>query len=294
MSTPPKTEIKYLTLPSGPRIFYRTAGLPSKPTLLLLHGFPTSSHQFRNLIPLLSSSYHIVAPDLPGFGFTTFPSSYEHSFANLATTIGEFLDELKITKFAIYIFDYGSPTGLRLALSRPDAVTAIVTQNGNAYVEGFGADFWAPLQKWWSSGSYSSLDKDIVKAAALGFEATKWQYLNGSPDPDAVPPESYYLDQALLERPGNNEIQLQLFYDYRTNLDLYPQFQEFFGKSNVPILAIWGKNDDIFVKAGAEAYRRDSKNVEVHLVNTGHFALERNEEEFAKLMRAFFEKYGIK
>ncbi len=285
--------MKTLTLPSGVSIFYRTAGSPSNPTILLLHGFPSSSNQFRNLIPLLSNQYHIIAPDLPGFGFTTVPDSlnYEYKFASLSNTIGEFLDALKISKFSVYIFDYGAPTALRLALQRPEAVTAIITQNGNAYVEGLGADFWAPLQKWWKSGSDE--DREAVRAAALSFEATKWQYQFGSPHPDAIAPESYHLDQALLDRPGNQEIQLSLFHDYRTNVTLYPQFHEYFRKSNVPILAIWGKNDVIFVKEGAEAYKRDSKNVEVHYLDAGHFAIETNEVEMAGYILNFLKKFGI-
>jgi pimeloyl-ACP methyl ester carboxylesterase len=276
----------------GVEIFYRHAGSPTAPTILLLHGYPTSSHMFRNLIPLLSAKYHVVAPDLPGYGFTVVPAerAYTYTFAAFAATTAAFLDALAIKKFALYIFDYGAPTGLRLALQRPDAVAAIVTQNGNAYVEGFGETFWAPIRKYWASGSGE--DRDALRPA-LELEATKWQYTNGAPDPGALQPETWTLDQALMEREGNKEVQLDVFYDYRTNVELYPAFQEYFRKSGVPVLAAWGKNDDIFVPAGAEAYGRDAKRFELKWLDAGHFALETNEEVMARWIGEFLEKFDV-
>jgi pimeloyl-ACP methyl ester carboxylesterase len=275
-------------------LFYRSAGSPSSPTIILLHGFPSSSHQYRNLIPLLSQKYHVLAPDFPGYGFTVVPTerNYSYTFANLATTTIAFLDALKISKFAVYIFDYGAPVALRIALQRPSAITAIITQNGNAYVAGLGA-FWNPFKAYWASNSAS--DRATLKDSLLIFAATKWQYHNGNPDPESVPPETYHLDQALMERPGNKDIQLDLFKDYATNVPLYPQFQAYFRDSRVPVLAVWGKNDEIFVKEGAEAFRADvgESRFEIHLLNAPHFALEGREELFAGLIEGFLGKHGV-
>ena len=284
------TSANFITANSA-SVFYRHAGPADGLTILLLHGFPSSSHQFRNLIPLLAGKgYRVIAPDLPGFGFTTVPEGYEHSFANLAKTITAFVDALKLAKFAIYIFDYGAPTGLRLALEKPDDVVAIVSQNGNAYEEGFGADFWAPIRKYWASGAQE--DRDALRFA-LELPATKWQYTDGSPHPDAIQPEAYHLDQALMERPGNKDVQLDLFYDYKSNVPLYPAFHEYFRKSKVPVLAMWGKNDSIFVAPGAEAFKKDVEKLELRLVDAGHFAIETNEELFADSMHDFFEKHAV-
>jgi pimeloyl-ACP methyl ester carboxylesterase len=274
-------------------VFYRQAGpsYPKSRTVLLLHGFPSSSHQFRNLIPLLASKgYRVIAPDLPGFGFTTFPDKYTFTFDNIAKTIDAFTEGLKLDKFAIYIFDYGAPTGMRLALKHPEKITAIVSQNGNAYEEGLGADFWAPLKKYWASGADS--DRDDLRGA-LSLDVTKWQYTAGNPKADELQPEAYYLDQALLDRPGNAEHQLALFYDYRSNLTLYPSWHEYFRSSNVPVLAMWGKNDTIFVAAGAEAFKKDVKRLEVKMLDAGHFAIEGNEGEVADAMDRFFHKFGV-
>lgn len=277
----------------GISVFYRTAGSPTAPVILLLHGFPSSSHMFRNLIPLLATRYRVIAPDLPGYGFTTVPAErkYEYTFANLTQTTTAFLDALSIKRFAVYIFDYGAPVTFRLALARPDAIAAIVSQNGNAYTEGLGADFWAPIQAYWKSND--TKDREILREAALGLQLTKWQYVEGSPHPDSIPPESYYLDHVLLERPGNKDIQLDLFYDYRTNVTLYPDFQKYLRDSGVPILAVWGKNDQIFVKPGAEAYKKDVKDLEVHYLDAGHFALETNEVEVSDLILGFLGKRGF-
>ncbi|KAH8684442.1 Alpha/Beta hydrolase protein [Tricladium varicosporioides] len=280
----------------GIDIFYREAGpqTPTTPTILLLHGFPSSSHQYRNLIPILdqesSQKYRIIAPDLPGYGFTTVPESrnYTYTFENIATTIEAFLDVLAVTKFSIYVFDYGAPTGYRLALRRPDAIQAIITQNGNAYEEGFSA-FWDPLRALWSSGSQA--DREVLRAGALSFDAVKWQYTHGT-DASKVAPEAYHLDHALMQRPGNQDIQLDLFYDYRMNVELYPKFHEYFRTSNVPVLAVWGKNDNIFIPAGAEAFKRDA-DVEVKYVDGGHFAVESHGKEIAALMLDFLKRKGI-
>lgn len=277
----------------GVEIFYRSAGSPSAPVILLLHGFPSSSHMFRNLIPLLSTKYHVVAPDLPGYGFTVVPDErkYEYTFASLTHTVEAFVDALNIRKFAVYIFDYGSPTALRLALDHPKAITAIITQNGNAYDEGLGAEFWAPIQAYWKSDSRE--DRENIRAAALNFNLTKWQYTFGSPHPNDIPPEAYHLDAVLMDRPGNQEIQLDLLRDYKTNVDLYPQFHKYFRTSGVPVLAVWGKNDPIFVAPGAEAYRKDVKDIEINYLDAGHFALETNEVEVSKLILEFLGKRNI-
>jgi len=279
----------------GIKVFYRYAGPtdPGAPTVVLLHGFPASSFSYRNLIPLLAKQgYRVFALDLPGFGFTEVPAErgYAYTFANLATTFTAFVDALGLKRFAVYIFDYGAPTALRFALQRPDAVAAIVTQSGNAYVEGLGHPFWTPIEKYWASGAPA--DRKAL-LAALELTVTKWQYTEGHPRPEAIPPETYHLDQALLERPGNKEIQLDIFYDYRTNLDLYPAFQEYFRTSGVPVLAAWGKGDQIFIFPGAVKYGEDVKKFELHELDAGHFALETNEEKVATLIHNFFEKHGV-
>ncbi|KAI9802345.1 MAG: hypothetical protein M1833_001851 [Piccolia ochrophora] len=277
----------------GVDVFYREAGPPDGPVILLLHGFPSSSHQYRNLIPLLAQRYRVLAPDFPGFGFTKVPAerNYAYTFANLTTTLAAFLDALSVTSFAVYIFDYGAPVAFRLALERPSAITAIVAQNGNAYDEGLGADFWGPFQKYWASGA--SEDREALRGATLTYEATKWQYEFGASDPGAIAPESYTLDYALLAPPDRQEIQLDLFKSYGTNVELYPQFQEYLRKSQVPTLAVWGKNDLIFPPAGAEALKRDLKKVEIHLLDTSHFAVETHGKEIAKLILQFLESNGI-
>jgi len=274
----------------GLNIFYREAGPKDAPKILLLHGFPSSSHQYRNLIPLLSQKYHVLAPDLPGFGFTDVPEArgFSYTFDNLTTSVEAFLDALDIKKFSVYIFDYGAPTALRLALRRPEAVQAIISQNGNAYEAGLG-EFWDPLRALWKSNSTE--DREKVRAGFLNLEATKWQYVDGSKSP--VAPETYWLDYALLARPGNQDIQLDLFYDYRNNVTLYPEFQEYFRKSQVPVLAAWGKNDTIFIAAGADAFKKDLPNAEIHLLDAGHFAVETNTVEIANLILEFLKKNGI-
>lgn len=262
------------------------------PVILLLHGFPSSSHQYRNLIPFLATAgYRVIAPDLPGFGFTEVAPGFEYTFAALTTTIAEFLDELSISKFVVYVFDYGAPIGFRLALQRPSAIQAIISQNGNAYVEGLG-DVWGPIKDFWASGN-SAEDREKVERAMLNFEITKFQYENGTPDPSKIAPESYFLDYALLSRPGNKEVQLDLFLDYRNNVSLYADFQEYFRSSQVPLLAIWGANDVFFTPPGAEAYRKDLPNAEIRLINAGHFAVESDTKLIAEEILAFLAKRNI-
>ena len=271
------------------KMFYREAGDPKDPTLLLLHGFPTSSHMFRQLIALLSDRFHIVAPDLPGFGFTVSPdrAQFKYTFDNLAKVIEAFTDTIGLKRYAIYVFDYGAPTGFRLAMARPERITAIISQNGNAYEEGL-SNGWAPIQKYWREPT--AANREAIRAM-LTPETTKWQYLHGS-DETLVAPESYTLDLALLARPRNDEIQLDLFLDYANNIALYPKFHEYFAAKKPPFLAVWGKNDPFFIPAGAEAYRRDLPNAEIRFFDTGHFALETHAVEIACAIREFLGNVG--
>jgi pimeloyl-ACP methyl ester carboxylesterase len=273
--------IHYRTAAVGDhQIFYREAGDPNQTSLLLLHGFPSSSHMFRNLIPLLSDRFHIVAPDLPGFGFSQSPprSQFKYTFDNLATAIEAFTEVVRLQRYALYVFDYGAPVGYRLAIRHPDRVTAIVSQNGNAYEEGL-SDAWDPIRRYWADPT--TKNREVVRDALLTFEGTRWQYTHGVANPEVIAPESYTLDAALLERPGNKDIQLDLFLDYASNLTLYPVFQKYFSDAKPPLLAIWGKHDPFFIPAGAEAYRRDNPNAVVEVLDTGHFALETHFEKIA-------------
>jgi pimeloyl-ACP methyl ester carboxylesterase len=276
----------------GHKIFYREAGAKSAPAILLLHGFPTSSHMFRNLIPLLAGEYRVVAPDLPGFGFSEIADAgYRYTFENLAKTIGRFTEVIGLDRFAMYIFDYGAPTGLRLALSHPERVTAIISQNGNAYEEGL-SEGWNPIQKYWREPTEKN--RAAIRAL-LTPESVKWQYTHGVADESLVAPESYTLDSALMARPGNDEIQLDLFLDYASNVALYPKFQEYFRSERPPLLAVWGKNDPFFLPPGAEAYRRDNPDAEVHFLDTGHFAIETHYREIGEKIREFLgRKLGKK
>jgi len=276
----------------GVRLFYREAGDPNAPVVLLLHGFPASSFMFRELMPRLADEYRVIAPDLPGFGFTEVPAErkYAYSFDQLAKTIDAFTEAIKIKRYAIYVFDYGAPTGFRLAAVHPERITAIISQNGNAYEEGLG-DAWAPIRKYWASPTPEN--RATIAKAILNLEGTRWQYTLGVKDPDSVAPESYTLDTALLERPGNKDIQLDLFLDYASNVKLYPKFQEYFRKSKPPLLAIWGKNDPFFIPPGAEAFRKDIPGAQVQFLDTGHFAIETNVSEIAAAMKEFFNANGI-
>jgi pimeloyl-ACP methyl ester carboxylesterase len=276
----------------GVEVFYRTAGDINAPIVLLLHGFPTSSFMFRELIPRLADQFRVIAPDLPGFGFTRVPETraYAYSFDALARTLEAFTDALGLKRYAIYVFDYGAPTGFRLAMSHPERITAIVSQNGNAYEEGLG-DAWAPIRKYWSEPTKEN--RDVIRQNILNFEGTRWQYTHGVANPESVMPESYTLDAALLERPGNKEIQLDLFLDYASNVKLYPKFQNYLRNSKPPLLAIWGKNDPFFIPAGAEAFRKDLPNAQVQFLDTGHFAIETHVVEIATAMKEFLEANGV-
>ncbi|KAL9071208.1 MAG: hypothetical protein Q9161_004385 [Pseudevernia consocians] len=272
-----------LTITPNTSISYIAAGSPTLPTVLLLHGFPSSSNQFRNLIPLLSNTYHVLAPDLPGFGLTTYPPDYDFTFDNLAHTISAFLTALNIGTYAMYIFDYGAPVGLRLALAHPSSIKAIISQNGNAYVEGLGHPFWDPIEALWNDPSPQNYE--TVRNGVLNLGATVYQYTSGVPSDDLplVNPAAYTYDYLQnLQTPADQDRQLALFYDYRTNVAMYPAFQAYFRESQVPLLAVWGKNDPAFVPAGAEAFKRDLPRAEVTFVDAGHFALETKVEEIAR------------
>jgi pimeloyl-ACP methyl ester carboxylesterase len=272
----------------GIKLFYREAGDAQAPAILLLHGFATSSFMYRNLIPLLADRYHVIAPDLPGFGFTEVPDSahYRYTFDNLASIIDAFTDAIGLRRYAIEVFDYGAPIGWRLAVAHPERITAIITQNGNAYEEGLSTG-WNPVQKYWQEPTATN------RAALRDFlipESIKWQYTHGAPDVTKVAPETYTLDSALLARPGNDEIQLDLFLDYANNVRRYPEFQAYFRKWHPPLLAVWGKNDPFFVPPGAEAFRRDIPQAEVHFYNAGHFALETSGPEIGAEIRRFLAR----
>ena len=272
----------------GSKIFYREAGPKTAPAILLLHGFPTSSHMFRNLIPSLADRYHVIAPDLPGFGFSDAPDrkQFRYTFEQLAKLIDKFAQTIGLERYAIYVFDYGAPVGFRLALAHPERVTAIISQNGNAYEAGLSQG-WNPIQKYWNEPTAEN------RAALRDFltpEATKFQYLHGVQDETLVAPEAYQLDSALLARPGNDEIQLDLFLDYASNVALYPKFQEYFRTKRPPLLAVWGKNDPFFLPPGAEAFKHDNPNAEVHFYDTGHFALETHHREIADAIREFLNR----
>jgi pimeloyl-ACP methyl ester carboxylesterase len=268
----PNTSFK-TALVNGFKIFFREAGDQRKPTVLLLHGFPTSSHMFRNLIPQLANDFHVIAPDLPGFGFSDAPGHevFQYTFANMAKVMGDFVEQIGLEKFAIYIFDYGAPTGLRMALRFPERISAIITQNGNAYVDGLSKD-WAPVQTYWENPTQAN--RDVLRKLQT-LETTRWQYYHGVTNPEErIAPEAILLDQTLLDRPQSAEIQLDLIGDYKTNVELYPKFQEFFRKYQPPTLVVWGKNDPFFLPPGAEAYKRDNPKAKVVFYDTGHFALE--------------------
>jgi pimeloyl-ACP methyl ester carboxylesterase len=269
-------------------IFYREAGDPNRPTILLLHGFPTSSHMFRNLIPLLADKYHVVAPDYPGFGYSSAPSvsEFTYTFDQLTNVIDRFVAAKGLKRYSLYLQDYGAPIGYRLAVKYPERVDALIVQNGNAYKEGLRG-FWNPLKNYWANPSVENANKlrDFLK-----LEATKWQYTHGTRNPNRISPDTWTIDQALLDRPGNQEIQLKLFLDYGSNPSLYPQWHEYFRKHQPPTLIVWGKNDQIFPAEGAEPYKRDLKNIEFHLLDTGHFALEEEGYHIAQLIETFLAK----
>jgi len=281
------TRYKQVTV-DGNKIFYREAGPEKAAAILLLHGFPTSSHMFRNLIPALADHCHVVAPDLPGFGFSDAPDRrrFRYTFENLAKVIDGFVQSIGLKRHAIYVFDYGAPVGLRLALAHPERITAIISQNGNAYEQGL-SEGWNPIQRYWKEPSEADRTalRDFLKP-----EATKWQYVHGVQDETLVAPEAYQLDSALLRRPANDEIQLDLFLDYASNVALYPKFQEYFRVKQPAVLAVWGKNDPFFLPPGAEAFKRDIPGAEVHFYNTGHFALETHYREIGDAILDFLAR----
>lgn len=268
-------------------IFYREAGPREAPALLLLHGFPTSSQMFRNLIPALADRYRVVAPDYPGYGYSSMPQHdrFTYTFDHLAQVIDEFTAKVGLTRYALYVQDYGAPIGYRLAAAHPERISAIVVQNGNAYDEGLDNDFWKPIKDYWKEPT-SRVKRDALRNLVT-YEATKWQYTTGAKDPELVSPDGAAEDQYLLDRKGNDEIQLDLFLSYGSNPPLYPQWQEYFRTHQPPMLIVWGKNDEIFPPAGAEPYKRDLRTLEYHLLDAGHFALETDGDAIAGLMRAF-------
>jgi pimeloyl-ACP methyl ester carboxylesterase len=304
--------IKYRTVEiDGVEIFYREAGNPERPTILLLHGFPTSSHMFRDLIPALADQFHLVAPDYPGYGFSAMPDvdAFDYSFDNIAQIMQSFVDEIGLDRFSLYLMDYGAPIGFRIATAQPQRIESLIVQNGNAYIEGIYNDFWEPIRAywkdrnainqgldnaWWKNVKAAYQQPQMSNADALRFlvtlGATKWQYTNGVQNVDAISPDNWGHVQPLLDRAGNQDIQLQMFYSYGTNPPLYPAWQEYLREHQPPTLIVWGKNDEIFPAAGAEPYKRDLQDLEYHLIDTGHFALETHGQEIADLMRDFLTR----
>lgn len=286
----PFAKVAYRTVKiEGLDIFYREAGPKDAPTLLLLHGFPASSHMFRNLFPALADEFHVVAPDYPGFGYSSAPpvETFDYTFDHLAAVIEKFTETIGLKKYTLYVQDYGAPVGYRLAVKHPERVTGLVVQNGNAYDEGLDNDFWKPIKAYWKDRTEENA-KPLL--GFLNLDATKWQYTEGVRNAEAISPDAWTLDQHLLDRPGNQQIQLALFYDYGSNPSRYPAWHEYFRKHQPPTLIVWGKNDKIFPAEGAYPYKRDLKNIEFHLLDTGHFALEEDGDQIATLIQAFQRK----
>jgi pimeloyl-ACP methyl ester carboxylesterase len=270
---------------NGLRVFYREAGASTAPKLLLLHGFPSAGHMFRDLLPLLADRFHLIAPDLPGFGQTDMParSAFKYTFDTIANVIDSFTEVVGFDRFAVYVFDYGAPTGFRLAVKHPDRITAIISQNGNAYEEGL-SEGWNPIRAYWQASSQANRE---VLRQFLTPQTTRWQYIHGVPDESTVSPDGSALDTFYLARPGADEVQLDLLGDYKSNVALYPTFQNYFRTHQPPFLAVWGKNDPFFLPAGADAFKRDLPNAEIHFFDTGHFALETHTEAIATAIRTF-------
>jgi pimeloyl-ACP methyl ester carboxylesterase len=284
------TKIAYRRIAvDGVELFYREAGRSNAPALLLLHGFPTASHMFRNLIPQLADLFHVIAPDLPGFGQSDMPerSNFSYTFDNIAGAIDRFTEVIGLRNFAMYVFDYGAPTGFRLAMRDTERITAIISQNGNAYVEGL-SDGWNPIRAYWQDPSEAN--RKALRAFLLP-QTTVWQYTHGVADPSFVSPDGYSLDNFYLARPGADEVQLDLFRDYKSNVALYPEFQSYFRRYKPPFLIVWGKNDPFFLPAGAEAFKRDLPNADVRFFDTGHFALETHCDQIAAAIRNFLSRH---
>lgn len=289
-ASPASAKVHYHTVQvQGIEVFYREAGPQEAPVLLLLHGFPTSSNMFRNLIPRLAKSFRVIAPDYPGYGFSGTPDrkDFNYTFENQTTILEKFTEQLKLDSYALYVMDYGAPIGYRLALRHPEKITGIVVQNGNAYEEGL-LKFWDPIKKYWNEPTQ---ENRTALAFMVSPDTTRWQYHNGVPDSTLLDPTTWTLDQLLLDRAGNGEIQLDMLFDYGSNVPLYPDFQAFFRKYQPPMLIVWGKNDFIFPPEGAEPYKRDLPRVETHLLDTGHFALETHGPEIADRIETFFTNH---
>ncbi|WP_409436533.1 alpha/beta fold hydrolase [Mycobacterium sp. SMC-14] len=286
----PSVRHQYATI-AGRRLFYREAGSAGAPAIVLLHGFPTSSYMFRDLITRLADDYHVIAPDHLGFGYSDMPlvTEFDYTFDNLTELTRGLLDHLGLQRYAIYVQDYGAPIGWRLALDRPESISAIITQSGNGYDEGFVETFWKTV--WDYQGEQTAATEAAIRTA-LDVESIKWQYLTGAPDESLVSPDTWTLDAALLGRPGNDEIQFKLFRDYATNSPMYPALHEYLRTSGVPVLAVWGQGDPIFGPAGARAFDRDAHNAEIHLLDGGHFLLETAADEVAELIKNFLRRTG--
>lgn len=290
-STPSATEVRHgFETVDGLKIFYREAGDPEKPTIVLLHGFPASSHMYRNLMRDLADAYHVVAPDYPGFGESSFPSAdqYEYTFDNLAKTMDRFLEQRGLDKYSLYIQDYGAPIGFRIATAHPERVQTLLVQNGNAYEEGIAKTGWDPIMKYWKDMTAEN-EQTIIKNV-FTLEGMKWQYTHGTRNPDNIAPENWNLDFMKISRPGQHEVQLGLFYDYQNNIKRYPEWQSYLREHQPSVLIVWGEHDAFFPVPGAEGYRRDVKDVDYNILNTGHFALEEEGPFIAKKIREFLGK----
>ncbi len=276
------------------KLFYREAGEPSDSTIVLFHGFPSSSHQYRNLIRDLGDEHHVIAMDYPGFGSSDFPDpkKYKYSFDNIADTVDQFLQQRKISKYSMYLQDYGAPVGMRIAAKYPDRVAALIFQNGNIYDEGLNKEAWAPIMQLWK-GRDAELEKKIA-SNVFGMEGLRWQYTHGTRNPDAILPDNWLLDYNSLSRPGQHAVQLDLFYDYRNNVALYPEWQKYLKKNQPPVLVVWAKNDAFFPVPGAEGLKRDAKDVDYNILDTGHFALEEDGPLIASKILAFMKDRDIK
>ena len=294
-STPDSSEIRYgYETVDGLKIFFREAGDPSKPTIVLLHGFPASSHMYRNLMRDLADAYHLVAPDYPGFGESSFPSidEYEYTFDNIAKTMDRFLEQRKLTKYSLFIQDYGSPIGFRIATAHPERVQTLLVQNGNAYEEGVAQSGWAPIENYWKDKT--AANEKVIIENVFTLEGMKWQYTHGTRNPENIAPENWNLDYMKISRPGQHAVQLALFYDYQNNLKHYPEWQQYLRDNQPPALIVWGEHDAFFPVPGAEGYRRDLKDVDYNILNTGHFALEEEGPFIARKIREFLSKRDIR